>query len=211
MSNVKLSELLPDVLPQLNADPSEPVVEHAIKRAAIEFCELSRVWRHVPDPQSIIAGESFYDIEAPMGADVVGVLSVKADGVLLQAQTITQLDQLVPGWRSPGRVQYFAQLDTEQIMLAPAPDTAAENGLDMVLALRPSASSTTIPKWMMARYGQAIAHGALSRLYLMTGKPWADGSLGTLMRDRFMTGVAAAKSDGETGMGTAVIRTTSHY
>lgn len=210
MSNAKLSELLPDVLPQLNADPSEPVVEHAIKRAAIEFCELSRVWRHVPDSQDIVAGESYYDVEAPMGADVVGVLSVKADGTLLQALTITQLDQQIPGWRTPAPVQFYAQLDTEQVMLAPTPDTTIENGLDMVLALRPSAAATTIPKWMMARYGQAIAHGALSRLFRMAGRPWADGNLGALARERFMVGVATAKHDGETGMQTAVIRTTPH-
>lgn len=210
MATSKFSDLYPDVLPLLAADPSEPVMDRAIRRAAIEFCDLSRVWRVTPDAMTTVAGEGFYDLEPPAGAEVAHVVGVKVAGRLLPARTLMEVERTVANWRGTGEVQCFTQMDPEQIVMAPAP---SESGLslEIVAAMRPTLKASTLPGWIVSRYGHYIAAGAASKLMLMPDKPWTAGQAGVLMRDTFMTGVAEAKGDGESAMGTAIIRTTPQH
>lgn len=35
----------------------------------------------------------------------------------------------------------------------------------------------SLPRWFVERYGECITHGALMRIYAMSGKPWSDPTL----------------------------------
>ena len=100
MATVKYTDLLPEVLPNLAADPSEPVTVAAIKRACIQFCRESWVWKALPDPADLVAGETTYDLEALSGADVSAVINVTANGVPLKNPNSHWLDTELPGWRT---------------------------------------------------------------------------------------------------------------
>lgn len=213
MANTKYSDLLTEVLPYLSADPSDPVTENAIKHAVIELCDGSWIWRVFADPLDIVAGEAHYDLEPPSGSDVSSVLNVVAygqDNIL--PKSVDWLHGNIPGWQTtPGTVRYFTQLDSEQIILAPLPDTTAVQGLTMFLALAPSLTSTSFPKWIATQYLYPIVQGALGRLMLMPNKPWTDLKSGMSHREGFSSAIANARATSVFALGSAPQRTTSQH
>lgn len=212
MANIKYSELLDEVLPLLAADPSDPVTENAIKRSVIEFCAGSWIWQYLPDPIDVAAGENVYDLEPPPGADITTIMDVSYNRVPLTDKSLTWLDQELPGWRSTRATpKYFTQVDTEQVILAPLPDTNLSGGLVMTLALQPSQSATSFPKWIFNQYIYTLADGAVSKLMLMPGKGWTDLQNGLDRRNRFEAAIANARNNSASALGRAATRVKSQH
>lgn len=208
----KYSEILNDVLPSLNADPSDPVTEYAIKRACVDFCAGSWIWQYLPDPIDVTAGEAYYDLEPEMGSDVTTVMDVAHNGVPLVAKSIMWLDKNLPGWRTTqGLPKYYTQTDTDQIILAPVPDTSIAGGLTMTLALQPNQASQGMPKWIVTQYLYTLAAGAMSRLMLMPNKPWTDLQLGAMHGQNFAGSIANARANTLAALGRAEHRVTSQH
>lgn len=212
MANIKYSDLLDEVLPNLAADPSDPVTENAIKRSVIEFCSGSWIWKYLPDPVDVIAGENAYDLELPSGADVTTVLSAEIDGVPLKPRDVPWLNKEIPNWRTTqAHPKYFTQVDTEQVILAALPCANIREGLTLTLALQPSQTSNGFPKWIFSQYIYILADGAISKLMMMPGKPWTDIPNGTERRARFDAGVANARASAVSALGSAPLRTASQH
>lgn len=212
MATVKYSDLLPEVLPNLAADPSEPVTVNAIKRACIQFCRESWVWKHLPDPADLAAGETTYDLEVISGADVSAVMNVTANGVPLKNRNTAWLDTELPGWRTTRATpKYYTQVDTQQIILAPVPDINVTAGLVMTLAMQPSQRATGIPAWIYNQYLYSLAHGALAYLMLMPGKAWTDKELGASYFKLFEGAIADARADAESALGRAPVRSSYQH
>ena len=212
MANIKYSDLLDDVLPSLAADPSDPVTEHAIKRAVIEFCAGSWIWKHIPDPMDVVAGESVYDLEPPSGTDIAVVMATTLDGWPIDHKDTDWLDANLIGWRTLRETpRHFTQLDTEQLILAPVPSASVPGGLSLTLALQPSQNSTGFPSWIANQHMYALASGAIARLMLMPGKPWTDLVNGQDHRDKFNAAIANARASGVFGLGRASVRTASQH
>lgn len=212
MANIKYSELLDEVLPYLAADPSDPVTENAIKRSVIEFCAGSWVWRHLPDPLDVVAGENAYDLEPLPGSDVASVLAAELDGVPLAPKDIPWLNKEIPRWRTvAARPKYFTQVDTEQVILAAMPDANITAGLTMTLALQPSQAANGFPKWIFNQYLYVLAEGAIAKLMMMPNKPWTDIQNGADRRTKFEAGIANARAYAVSALGSAAPRVTGQH
>lgn len=212
MSTIKYSDLLPDVLPFLRADPSDPVTERAIKRAAIEFCGGSWVWQFLMDPIDLVAGEATYDLEPPTGADVAVVMHVECNGSPLENKSLDWLNKEHPSWRlDRDTPKWFTQVIPEQIVLAKVPDISVTGGLYMTLALEPDQSSNSFPKWIAKTYRYALIDGALSTLMLMPDKPWTDLQNGAARLDSFNAGINNARAAAVSANSRAPLRTTSQH
>lgn len=210
MVNIKYSELLGEVLPYLNADPSDPVAENVIKRTVIEFCARSWVWQHLTDQIDVVAGENTYDLEQPTGTDVVAVISAALDAKPLLPKDILWLNKEMPCWQTTGtQPQYFTQVDTEQIILAGMPNSGYS--LTLTLALQPSRSATSFPKWILNQYLYVLADGALSKLMMMPNKPWTDINNGADRRAKFESGIFNARASSVSALGRAPQRVTSQH
>jgi hypothetical protein len=212
VANTKYSELLDDVLPNLAADPSDPVTEYAIKRAVIDFCAGSWIWKHLPDAIDVSAGESTYDLEPLPGTDITVVMDGECNGVPITNKGLDWLNREIPGWRSTRNTpKYFTQVDTEQVILAPVPDATISAGLTLTLALQPSQNSTGFPKWIANQYLYALADGAIARLMLMPNKPWTDLANGQDRRSKFEAAIANARANAVSALGRASQRTSSQH
>lgn len=210
MANTKYSDLLDDVLPSLAADPSDPVTEHAIKRAVIEFCAGSWIWKHLPDAIDVTAGEAVYDLEPLTGTDVATVMNVALGGMPLLHKGVDWLDSNERDWRTlRGTTRYFTQVDTEQLILACVPDT--NDSMSLTLALQPGQKSTGFPAWIANQHMYALADGAIARLMLMPGKPWTDVVNGQDHRAKFDAAIANARANAVFGLGRASLRTASQH
>lgn len=207
MANIKYSELIDEVLPALAADPSDPVTENAIKRAVIEFCSSSWIWKYMPDPIDVVSGEAYYDLEPLTGTDITTIMDVLHNNVPITPKTTTQLDNEIPGWRTTKATpKYYTQVDTEQVILAPIPADNIATGLTMTLVLQPSQSATGFPKWIFNQYIYALADGAISKLMLMPGKPWSDAATGLDRRMRFEEAISNARNNSISALGRAAGR-----
>lgn len=212
MANTKYSDLLDDVLPSLAADPSDPVTEHAIKRAVIEFCAGSWIWKHLPDAIDVTAGEAVYDLEPLPATDIAAVMSASLEAYPLTPKSLDWLDDNRPGWRTTTSTpKHFTQVDTEQLILAPVPAATVVGGLTLTLAMQPSQNSTGFPKWIANQYIYALADGAIARLMLMPGKPWTDLQNGQDRRAKFDAAIANARASAVGGLGRAPQRTASQH
>lgn len=214
MSTIKYSDLLDEVLPFLAADPSDPVTEAAIRRSVIEFFSRSWLWKYLPDPVDLVAGEPVYDLEPPQGGSVVAVMNVIVNGQPIDNKTIEWLDRNVPLWRTERRASsYFTQVQSDQVILAPVPDTNVTGGITMTLAIAPSATSKSFPAWVVnnVNYLETIVDGALYRLMLMPNKPWTDLKNGADRRLQFNTGVASASELAATALSRAPTRVSSNH
>lgn len=212
MANIKYSDLHDDVLPSLAADPSDPVTEYAIKRACIEFCADSWIWKQLCDPIDVAAGEAFYDLEPLNGAEITTVMDVAYNGVPIHPKGLSWLDREIPGWRlNQLTPKYFTQVDTDQIILAPVPPDNISSGLSITLALQPAQNSTGLPKWIANQYLYALADGAIARLMLMPNKPWTDLANGQDRRASFEAAISSARSNSVFALGRAELRSTSQH
>lgn len=212
MANIKYSELLDEVLPNLAADPSDPVTENAIKRAVIEFCEKSWIWQHLPDALDVTAGEATIDLEALPGSDIAAVMAAALDGNPLDAKSLDWLNSNVPRWRTDRTTpRYYTQVDTERLILAGVPDASSTGGLSLTLALQPSHNATGFPKWIFNQHVYALADGAMAKLMLMPAKPWTDVVNGQDRRAKFDAAIANARAAVVAGLGRAALRVAAHH
>lgn len=211
MATTKYSDITSEVLPLLAAFPPDPLVENVIKRSVIEFCSDSLIWKHLPDPLDVEAGESGYIIEVPSGSEVATVMSVAFDGDKIEPRSTEWLDTELIGWRADlATPKYFTQVESNQIILAPVPDSNITGGLVLTIALRPQINSIGFPKWIANKYLYQIADGAASKLMLMSGKAWSDPANGAYRKSQFDSAIAEARETSAKGLGRSVIRTTSY-
>ncbi len=212
MANKKYADLVNEVLPYLAADPSDPMTEQAIRRAVIQFCAESWIWKVFQDPVSVIAGINQYDLEPETGSDVAAVAAVELDGRTIDAKSPVWLNKEIPRWKTvTGTPKYFTQMDTDSLYLAPLPQDSQRNALTITLALQPSQKSDGFPLWIYNQYADALVQGAVSRLMLMSGKPWADPANGLDHRNTFTSEIANARNDAVSALGIAPVRVTSQH
>ncbi|WP_213956345.1 hypothetical protein [Variovorax sp. dw_954] len=73
------SAFLPDVRPKAPGIP-ESIAEHAVLRAAQDFCDQTRVWQLELDPVTTQDGVLEYDIELGTGTELVRLESATLNG-----------------------------------------------------------------------------------------------------------------------------------
>lgn len=159
---------LPDVQPLVPGAP-EPVIEHALRRAAQEFCQKTRAWRKVLDTTTVVADVDEYDIELEPNSELVRFESIKLNGEDL---TIVQ-----PGSPEASRLTEFAYCgDGKTLVLNPVP--VAEGSLLVTASLYPGNAATGVEDFIYDRYAETIAGGALGKLMQHALKPYTDKAEG---------------------------------
>ncbi len=209
---MKYTDLLPDVLALLTADPSEPVAVIAARNAVIDFCGRSWLWRAYGDPISVTSGAASYDVEIPPGTSLVTVMSVRLADVLLEPRSAVELDEKHPTWQTDNNTpKFYSMLTPQTIELAPVPDVNYPDGLVIQYVLQPTRAATTFPDWIGEDFWEGLVAGTASRLMLMPGKPWADPAAGAYYKTQFDSAVEQAKFWALRGIGRAPTRTTSQH
>lgn len=209
---MKYSAFYSDVLPHLAADPSEPVLDNALRNTAIEFFRESWAWREYADPISVEANTATYDVELPPGSDIVTVLSVTLDGRPLDPSTADDLDRIRPRWMTEtGVPKQFTMTNSRQVILAPVPDLNYVDGLVMWFALMPTRTASSIPDWAANLYWDSIVAGTMAYLMEMPKRPWSDEKEGPRRRRAFNAAIASARESAVRGLARAPTRTAPQH
>lgn len=189
------SSLLPDILPSVAGCPSALAL-WALRRAADEFCTRTLAWRAELPAMDVVAEYPFHRLEAPAGGRLVMVLEAFFQGRRLTPASEELLDEEHPGWAmlSPGTPTRFVLPKAGELRLVPAPGFFAGGGLLVRVALAPSAQAVETEDFLLVDHGQALVHGALSRLLALSAKPWSDQAMAAHHGRQFRAALADARA-----------------
>lgn len=131
---------------------AEPVIEHAVLRAAQCFCDKTRAWRVELDPVTTEEGVLEYDLELEQNTELVRIEGAKLNG----------RDYAV--WRvgdAPDD-RYVYTPDGKTVLFS----RGVEAGLPLVLTctVKPGNNATGIDDAIFDRYVAVIAKGAVAEL-----------------------------------------------
>jgi hypothetical protein len=191
---VSWEDFLREVLPDVAGCPVQ-IAENAIRNAAIEFCNETRVWRERIVDIPLVQGTVLYTLDttgAKAAADVLAVHKVTLNDSTRPLSTIPKqhLDQqyLVEDEQRPW---YYNNDEPSKIRFYPAPDTAYTG--EVHAALKPTRTATEGPDFLFTDWLECIASGAKSKLMAMAGRPWSDPKMVRYHRDIFVRGYVEAR------------------
>ena len=142
MSMKELVDLAPLVMTRAPG-AAEPVVVDALRRAAQEFCESTRLWRYTDE----FTSEGQDDLlVAPYESEIVEIESARFEDRPLTPKPLAWLDEHRFGWRSfaGDSAEFITQTSPDSIMLVPL----AKGRLSVTMTLKPSDDADMVPKWL---------------------------------------------------------------
>lgn len=199
-----LTALRPEVLPHVSGCPL-PVVDDAILKAVIDFCNRSKAYRFSPALITVVASTANYAVaDLPTNTVIAWLLAAELDDVPLDLPDAGSVPQY---WATEtGAPSAAIVTDETHVGLRMVPDEAGS--LAVRLALRPALTATAYPDEFHNLYQEKIAAGALAKLYAQPNKPWSNPGLVADCRDRFDSCILDAEFRADRGSANAPARTT---
>lgn len=195
MQTVSLALFAPMIMPFAPTAP-EPLVMQHLRLAAREFCKETRCWREVVTA-TITANPVTPSL--PAGATIVAVQSAMINGRELNPVPFDQAE-IDTYLTKQSRAGEFTQDSQDRFIIMPfEPGT-----LVMSLYLAPSAGPRTfardpqaepqnqVPAFLFDDHGEAIAHGALSRLLSIPAQEYTSGDMAGYFAAKFSDAKAEA-------------------
>lgn len=196
---MKLSDFLPFILPKAKGC-AEIVALFNARLAIIELCQKSLIWREYQDPQITFAGVTSYEWYVNENQRVCMLLEMT-----LGASPVDIVNPAIGKARdSQGHHGNYAYGTFTGFELRPA--QAAGLPVVTYCAMAPSITADTVPD-ALSQYAEAIATGALSRLYKAKDKDYSDQNGAILALGEWNSAIADAKADALTGFARAKTRT----
>lgn len=213
-----LSDLLPYVMPYCEGCPQFHA-ERMIREATIQFCEISRAWRHTisvtlsAQDQAITLPQytALHEIEAATweGRALTPVSFIDADPDQLTGQTSagspSQITALDPGKLSI--YPYAAGTVRVALFLKPARGQALGTDPDEPM----HDAYNVAPSFIVEDHAELIADGALSRILMMPNKPYSDPQKAMLLAAKFKMDCDAAATRYLKGKHKAPMRTKARW
>jgi hypothetical protein len=183
---------------------ADPTMYFALRQAAIEFCERTRLWRYEDEFQA--SASDCEAIFAPASSEIHEIEAVFFNGQKLDPATTSWLDDHMRGWRSgelSGLPKYVTQIEPNTIRLVPQEAGAVK----VDLWLKPSHDADEVPDWMVDQHRETIAYGALGRVLLIPNQSFTNPELGAAFGSAFQAKLDKLSSKGLTGQQRAPART----
>lgn len=163
-----LADFYPYVLPSVIGAP-DPVVDHHIRQACIEFCRRTLCYTKTLAPIVADGIETKFTIVPPSETEVIKVMGVAVDG---RPWTVVDTQRGIELVRNDSYQDFAFTEDRETIDVYPLQALDIEILVDA--ALVPTYTATTIDSDVVGRYMQDIAMGALASLQMMPKTEWSD-------------------------------------
>ncbi len=149
----------------------QPVVTHALKRAAQDFFRQTLLWRIWLEPMRTANNINEYELEVEPHTELVRIERATLDGRPIVISTAASMPT---DWKTNplGIEDCIFCADGKSFTLIPYKD----GGLVLLIeaSLRPSDSAVGIEDCLFDLYSETIAHGAKARLLRQPAKPYSD-------------------------------------
>ena len=196
--------------PSVPGCPS-PVVEQYVREAAIEACERTLTWRYEQPRIRLTTGAAEYAYESPTDSEVHAFITATCNDQQLKPVTIEQLYDLYPKWPNQAsneyaQPKYITQLDPDNFMVAPQPDSTTTYDVRMIVCLKPLRTATTMDKTVLDDLETVIMHGALQHLLVLPDRTWSDRELASYHAKQFAFKLSERRARGNLGASRASMR-----
>lgn len=136
----------------------EPLVERCIRRAAIRFCERTRLWRVM---DSIVTnGLDPEPIAVPNDAVLFEISECSIDGKPLDPISISELALERPKWRTEdvgsGGARWYVSTEIGTVQVVPR----SAGTVNVECVVKPAQRADTLPDFLFDLYAEDIAAGA---------------------------------------------------
>ena len=186
---MKFSDFNIFIRPEVQGCP-DFLIERSVRDSAVDFCTRTDVYMVEPENIIVVAGVNEYSVSLPSGTELNHIVDIYNDKQALQPVSYTELEMRL-GDRSERAIpRYYAQRDNADIYLAPIPD--AKRTLKVLFSVKPTSTSTSIPDTIGRENREAITHGALYRLQMMSGQPFSNGGAAQMNSQLFEKAVGRA-------------------
>lgn len=170
------ADFLPGVRLEVSEAPKQVLI-NAVTLALREVCDRSLIWQYTTDDLLIPAGSNELDVDdLPSDAEVSRVVSCTLDGV-----------PIALGGRG--------SLAADGSVITLDSDVSQDTTANLVLALRPTMSASSIPDWMVSDLFETVVHGALYRLQANASKEWSNPTSAQFHFSAFRSGMGRARID----------------
>lgn len=169
---MKYSDFTVHVKPECGGAP-DFLIERAVRDTAIDFCQRTGVY--IPEPEfiTIISGVNEYAVTLPVGTELNHIVDIFDNKTALQPISYNELIRRLGDETEKGKPRYYAQRDNTDFFVAPIPDK--NDSFRVLYSVKPTSTSTSIPDTIGKEHRETIVHGAVYRLQMMSGQPFADG------------------------------------
>lgn len=204
-----LDEFLPNIR-MYAPGAADPTSYFAIRQAAIDFCERTRAWRF--DDEFTVSADDYEGLYAPDNSVIHEIEGVWFDGNRLTRKTPSQLDELLPKWRSGGEKptglpSYVTQIEQNTITIVPF----SAGKVKLSLFLKPSQNADELPDFLADQHRETIAWGALSRILLIPNQSFSNPDMGAAFGQAFQGKIDGKSTLGITGQQRAPVRTKASF
>lgn len=196
-----LSAFTPYIAPEVPGCP-EPLIDDAVRRAAIEFCDKSRALRERVAVNTVASQD--YVTLAPTGGDVAHLYKLMVGDETLDPTTRTDFDE---DGDTGQPLEYYVE-PPNTLRLYPVPD--AIYALVAHVAVKPDRDATTLDDVLYNNWRDEIAAGAKARLMLMSKQPWYNPDDAAVAQGIFQSAIDRAAHKRATGNVGAPIRSKLH-
>lgn len=198
-----------EVMPEIPG-ASAAMVDYAIRKAAIAFCERSRAYRIDHTPIDAVAGTAAYSWNPGTNLVVVRPEIAWYDGKQLEAKGSKELDGLYEKWPlETGTPLYYLSERADQLILVPYPSANLTGGITAKVSVTPANDATDIIDWIWQEYVEEIGTGAKALLMHMDKKPWSNQAKAEEYEERFSIAIGKAMRRAEVGYGRATVKATN--
>lgn len=175
------------------------------RRACIEFCRRSLVWRQDLPVMDINASQNIYPLAIPENSELTRIMRVIVDSENYEPVNDSN-------GTSFGYVPYYvSRIETREMQLVKFPQSNIPNGLEIRVALQPSQMAMEVPDILYTHYAEAIAVGALANLCNIAGRPFSDPQRAKSYQEDFRHMINSATSDAAHGFSRAILNTKESY
>ena len=180
---ISIDELLIEVRPEF---PNTPlgVLRKALRDSLEDFTKFTHVWTMAHIPINIEAGQSRYNLVAPIPeARINAVYTADYKDSLTQDKFVPLVERSDRSQRRSGddpnnqNITHYYTPNRYEIVLDGVPNAFSFEGLKLEVSLFPDNRSGLIIENLYHEYREDIGTGAKYRLYAMKNKEWGDGSL----------------------------------
>tara|TARA_R100000388_G_scaffold90202_1_gene71447 strand:+ start:1199 stop:1822 length:624 start_codon:yes stop_codon:yes gene_type:complete len=168
---MKFSDFNIFIRPEVQGCP-DFLIERAVRDSAVDFCARTDVFTVEPENIIVVAGVNEYSVSLPSGTELNHIIDIYNDQQALQPVGYSELEMRLGNETERAVPRFYAQRDNTDIYLAPIPD--AKKTLKVVFSVKPTSTSTSIPDTIGRENREAITHGALYRLQMMSGQPFSN-------------------------------------
>lgn len=147
-----------------------------------DFCIQTGIWREQLATFVTVADQSEY------------TLVTSFDATFLRVTRVEVGDLTPDDPNTNGSSKRFQVSEEGVLAIWPTPAVAGDNVV-VWATLLPKESITSVPVWMVDRWGDSIVNGLIADLKLMANRPWTDFDGGLMARRVYDSEIARAKTE----------------